>query len=143
MSVLINKSKENLTSAQILIENNCYASSVHCSYYSSFQLMSHLLLNNFGFSQDVIKTESKKDGGSHIWSANIIFKKMGKQQEILKAIDFNREIGILRNKRMHADYSDEEIDKKKQQLNKDYSVAALAQAGVINNILSKVFNIVL
>lgn len=41
MSFLKNKSEFNLEGAHILIENNCYAPSVHCSYYSVFQLIKH------------------------------------------------------------------------------------------------------
>lgn len=44
MSYLRNKSEFNLKSAALLIEEDFYAPSVHCSYYSVFQLMKHIFI---------------------------------------------------------------------------------------------------
>lgn len=135
MSVLISKSKENLLSAQLLINHNCYASSVHCSYYSSVQLMIHLLLNNFNFTQASLEEESKKTReGSHVFAINHLFSQMKQKQEIFKAVEFSREIGKLKNKRVQADYKEEVISK-------DLSDDALTQAKQINSILTNVFSI--
>jgi uncharacterized protein (UPF0332 family) len=39
LSFLKNKSDFNFDAASLLIESNCFAPSVHCSYYSVFQMM--------------------------------------------------------------------------------------------------------
>lgn len=135
MGILIAKSKENLTSAQLLIDNDCHNSSVHCSYYSSVQLMIHLLLNKFGYTPDKLETDSKRENkGSHIFAKNFLYQKMKDNNEIFKARDFFREIGELKNKREKADYQEAII-------NPDLSGNALEQANKVNTILTKVFEI--
>jgi len=137
MGMLIAKSKENLISAQLLIENKYYASSVHCSYYSSVQLMIHLLITKFNFTQEKLENEAIKEGkGSHVFAINQITKHLKSKQEILKSVDFYRNIGKLKTKRKHADYLDTLIDK-------PYSDEALLQANEINGILTTAFNIIL
>jgi len=51
LSFLKSKSEFNLDAASLLIDNNCYAPSVHCSYYSVFQLLKHkfVILKNISF----------------------------------------------------------------------------------------------
>ena len=44
LSKLKNKSSENIEAADILNKNGLFSSSVHCSYYSCYQLMEHFLL---------------------------------------------------------------------------------------------------
>ncbi|MCH8533977.1 MAG: HEPN domain-containing protein [Flavobacteriaceae bacterium] len=41
LSFLKNKSEFNLDASSLLIENNYYAPSVHCSYYSVFQMLKY------------------------------------------------------------------------------------------------------
>lgn len=41
MAHLKNKSEFNIDAATLLISSNCYAPSVHCSYYAVYQLMKH------------------------------------------------------------------------------------------------------
>ena len=137
MSILINKSKENQTSAQLLINNNHYASSVHCSYYSSVQIMLHILLNKFNFTPEKLEAESKmKFTGSHVFAKNFLLNKMKEKNERFKARDFNNYIGELKNKREKADYQEEII-------NTELSQEALEQSKKINAILTNVFEIAL
>lgn len=135
MSVLIAKSDENISSAQLLIDNKCYASSVHCSYYSSVQLVISLLLNKFGYTAEKLETESKSERkGSHVFAKNIIHQKMKDKGIRFKATEFYREMGELKNKREKADYQEEIIDK-------DFSESAVKQAHTVNEILTEIFEI--
>lgn len=136
MSILIVKSKENLASAQLLIQSKYYNSSVHCCYYSSVQIMLHLLLNQFGYNNEEIKKEVEINGGrgSHVFAINKVFDKM-KDKARFKALTFKREIGLLKNKRDNADYHEFEI-------NEDFSKDALKQAVEINKTLTEEFKIV-
>ncbi len=52
MSFLSNKSEFNLEAAKILIENNLYAPSVHCSYYSVFQKLKYKYISKKNLSYD-------------------------------------------------------------------------------------------
>lgn len=134
MNILLDKSKENLYSAQILIDNNCFASSVHCSYYSSVQVMLHLLLNKFNYTQKTLEAEARRvNNGSHVFAKNKLVSKMGDSNR-LKAVDFNRVIGKLKNQREQADYQEEVI-------NDPFSKKALEQANQVNGILKEVFEI--
>lgn len=133
MGVLIKKSDENISSAKLLIENNCYASSVHCSYYSSVQIMIHLLLNKFGYTPEKLEADAKSQfKGSHIFARDVIRDKMKDLGIRFKAQEFYREIGELKNKREQADYQEKLIDK-------DFSESAVAQADNVNLILEEIF----
>ena len=137
MSVLITKSKENTSAAQLLIDGNHYTSSVHCSYYSCVQVMIHILLYDYGFTQGTLEIEANAKGsGSHVYAKNYLFKKMKDKNKKAIARDFYKEIGELKNKREKADYEEETISS-------DLSEEALAQSLRVNKILTNVFEIVL
>lgn len=52
MSNLENKSELNIFAAKILIENNIYPPSVHCSYYSCIQLLKFKMNVFFGVTYE-------------------------------------------------------------------------------------------
>jgi hypothetical protein len=52
VSYLKTKSDHNLLAAKILIENSLHAPSVHCSYYSCFQLSKYALKEFFGIGYE-------------------------------------------------------------------------------------------
>lgn len=135
MGVLIVKSSENLLSAKLLIENRCFNSSVHCSYYSSVQLMIHLLLNKFNFTQEKLEISAKSENkGSHVFAKNFLYNKMKEKNVRFKAVEFHREVGELKNKREQADYQEIEIDS-------DFSEDAYKQAEKVNEILEEIFEL--
>ena len=45
MEILLIKSVDNYKAAKFLVENQYYNSSIHCAYYSCYQLMKHILFN--------------------------------------------------------------------------------------------------
>lgn len=61
MSFLKSKSEFNLDAASLLIDKHCYAPSVHCSYYSVFQILKHkfVILKEITFS--VFSQNSRND----------------------------------------------------------------------------------
>jgi uncharacterized protein (UPF0332 family) len=135
MSILIVKSKENLASAELLIETKYYNSSVHCSYYSCVQIMLNLLLNKLGYDPEKLRKEIQVSGnkGSHVFAINQIFNKIKEKENChFIAVDFRREISLLKNKRDKADYQEIVID---EQFSKD----ALGQAKAINTVLNNQF----
>ena len=134
MSELLKKSEGNFKSANILLTKfEQYASSVHCSYYSSLQIVIFLINNNLNKEWEKFKVENSKELKAHnetqkkhkasaIHNLYISFL-----NNILIKIDYNlaREfsecINILKDNRIMADYQDVEIFKSKA--NDSYSLA--------------------
>jgi uncharacterized protein (UPF0332 family) len=134
MSELLSKSTQNLDSAQLLISKNYFAPSVHCSYYSTVQILIHLLLHELKFTQEKFDNDSENEGkSSHVFAINTIFTEMDRRKERLKAVDFQRQIKTLKNYRVQADYKDLKIE---QSLSED----SLEKAKSIKLILQKVFS---
>ena len=57
MSHLLKKSHVNIDSAQLLLDNDFYSSSVHCSYYSSYQILKYAISYNEGVSYEQLDEE--------------------------------------------------------------------------------------
>jgi uncharacterized protein (UPF0332 family) len=57
MSELLKKSKENIQSASLLIENKLYAPSIHCSYYACFQRLKTIIAE--AYNCEFIELESE------------------------------------------------------------------------------------
>lgn len=131
MSALTNKSDINYSSAEILQQKSHYCSTVHCAYYSSVQLMKHILLNNIGKSESQIKTESKgTNGGSHIYMIAEVFAYLIKINN-KESNMFNTNIVSLKKLRERADYFDVNIDSATGK-------SSITLAESINKILKKV-----
>ena len=109
MSKLRDKSEFNFDAAQVLIKNNLFAPSVHCSYYSCFQLMKYTMNYVFGISYDELSTRiSVTAGGTHSYVTNF-FNKEVKKKSITDYSDFSRKIKDLKEFRESSDYDDVEI----------------------------------
>lgn len=136
MSALLNKSDENVRAAALLIDSHsCYASSVHCSYYSIFQRSVHILKHRFGMTDKEIELDAAFGGtgkDSHKRTIAVMYEKIDKANERQKALIYRRQMGELKGKRVKADYSDEVIDI-------DFSRAAQSQAQTIQRLLEQVF----
>ena len=115
------KSEFNLYAAEVLIKNNLYAPSVHCSYYACFQLMKNITSHKLGISYEMIDDFLKKKhlsldervkrtnehGYIKQQILNDIVKKYSVKSDEYK--DFNREFKDLQTYRIQSDYKDEEI----------------------------------
>lgn len=115
MSSLKNKSDLNLLAAEILIENSLHAPSVHCSYYSCFQLSKYALKEFAGIDYiqqeeelNRLKQEQSTKFGSHEY---VIFKLGNEINRCSKETYriFSTNFKILKSFRKKSDYLDEMI----------------------------------
>ncbi len=112
MSRLKEKSNINHASAKILIEKHYYASSVHCSYYSVFQLLKYLVSHFNGFSYDGIAQKIQNSGkGSHVYIIDEILELVKGNRSEYRFVRYR--IKDLKHFRVQSDYEDIDIDFKK------------------------------
>lgn len=111
MSKLREKSEFNIDAAQLLIDNYLYAPSVHCSYYSCFQLMKFTMNNFFGISYDELRqrVSVSTSGGTHSYVTHFFNKEVRSKSGISDYSDFSRKIKDLKEFRESSDYDDVEI----------------------------------
>ena len=96
--------------AELLHKNSLYASVVHCSYYSSFQMMKHLWLVKMGKTEDELRTANlNTNEGSHEVLINKIIVYL-KNSTSLNHREFHSKIGQLKKLRKKADYDNIQID---------------------------------
>lgn len=92
---------DSLTSAQNLIDNKMYTSSVHCSYYSTFQMMKFVLAHKCAISYD---TQDKQVGNSsHTFIITEIINNC-KNPTLSRKI--KNKFDVLKSNRVDADYHD-------------------------------------
>ena len=60
MPELLKKSIQNFSAASLLIENELYASSVHCSYYSCLQKLKNVISQAYNIEYDELETERRQ-----------------------------------------------------------------------------------
>lgn len=112
MSRLKEKSNINHESAKVLIDKQYYASSVHCSYYSVFQLLKYLVSFFNGYSYDEISQKTQSSGkGSHVYIKDEILEFVKGDRSEYRFVK-NR-IKDLKHFRLQSDYEDIDIDFKK------------------------------
>ncbi|HKJ80958.1 MAG TPA: hypothetical protein VJ954_02960 [Ignavibacteriaceae bacterium] len=111
MSKLREKSEFNIDAAQLLIDNYLYAPSVHCSYYSCFQLMKFTMNNYFGINYDELRQRISvsTSGGTHSYVTHFFNKEVRSKSGIFDYSDFSRKIKDLKEFRESSDYDDVEI----------------------------------
>jgi uncharacterized protein (UPF0332 family) len=117
MSYLRQKSDFNIDAAKELISIKIYAPSVHCSYYSCFQLMKFAINDFFGTTyveQSSIIASTKQS--SHQYVISYILKELKEfdtRDEIQK---LRRKIKDLKQYRVDSDYEDIEVNIEKGEL---------------------------
>ncbi len=123
MSKLKEKSEFNFASAQLLIDNYLYAPSVHCSYYSCFQLMKFTMNNFFDIGYDKLNTRISVStlGGTHSYVIHFFNNAVKKKNGYFDYRDFSRKIKDLKEFRESSDYDDVEITIDKSQKAKEYA----------------------
>jgi hypothetical protein len=111
MSKLKEKSEFNIDAAQVLIDKYLFAPSVHCSYYSCFQLMKFTMNAHFGMSYDELrqKVSVNTSGGTHTYVTHFFNAEVRKKYGISDYSDFSRKIKDLKEFRESSDYDDSEI----------------------------------
>ncbi len=113
MSELKEKSKFNIQAAELLQENNLFAPSVHCSYYSCLQLMKVVINEFLGISfeeleRNIKNAQETQKLNTHTYiiktiSDNIRYGSKENQGE------FDRRIKDLKHCRISSDYENVQI----------------------------------
>jgi len=97
------KALKNLESAQILINNKQFTSSVHCSYYAVFQYMKYMLAHT---DQNPIsfETQNPSDGkSSHEFIIEEIKSRLNTSSRNIRS--FTEGVRLLKKDRVEADYA--------------------------------------
>lgn len=135
MSKLRQKSDFNIDAAEALLKQSFFAPSVHCSYYSCFQLLKFTIKDFFGVdykTQANNVTMSKQK--THQYVINFVTDELIKLANILEGQDFKRKIKDLKHFREESDYEDIEV-------NYDKGDKAYRKAKEIRLYIKKKFNI--
>ncbi|MBN2745406.1 MAG: hypothetical protein JXR34_01655 [Bacteroidales bacterium] len=121
--------------ANKLLQLNLFAPSVHCSYYSCFQLLKFVIKDFFGQDYEKqavnISTSNQK---THQYVVNYITNELKNIEGIEKSRWFKRNINDLKNYRNESDYENVEVNYNKGN-------AAFNLANEIRNYVLKSFNI--
>lgn len=135
MSKLRQKSDFNINSAEYLIASAFYAPSVHCSYYSCFQLLKYTIKEFFGIDYDTLATNiSNSQYNTHKYVINYVTDELTGFVGIEESRKFKRTINDLKLFREESDYENIEI-------NLDKGEAALRKAKEIRQYLVTNFNV--
>lgn len=95
------KATQNLYSAQLLINNGQYTTSVHCSYYAVFQYMKYMLSET---DRNPIPL-SVQNTNNNISSHEYIIQEIGLRiNDNKKNRKFEQKVRNLKNERVQADY---------------------------------------
>lgn len=110
MSRLREKSNINYKSAQLLIDKSYYAPSVHCAYYSVFQLLKYALSFFSGDSYDEIsqKISLARNQGSHKYIISGILEYV-KRENREDYRNIKRKLTDLKHFRELSDYDDVDV----------------------------------
>ena len=135
MGILENKSNENHAAGLILINQNHFSSSVHCSYYSCIQLMKHILLSNGGKTEEELYVMQKSTNQNlHEFLINHFIRQL-RQNNVYhtyrNSIGKLAELKVLRN---DSDYKEITIDETKAILASDLSSKILKDLKYLNGI---------
>jgi uncharacterized protein (UPF0332 family) len=120
MSKLREKSEFNIEAAILLVDNNLYAPSVHCSYYSCVQLMKYIIKDFFEIDYSEMASQiSQSKSGTHVFLINYLSDSLYDNVSAEKSRSFRRSIKDLKQFREEADYEDVEVlfDKSEKSLN--------------------------
>lgn len=115
MIKLKEKSEFNLEAAKLLIENNLFAPSVHCSYYSVFQLLKYLYIKGKKISFDELSQRIQNDNRNthrYLIEEFCLYLQTLNNQEFdhYSIRNIKRDINDLKQFRTESDYDDIEID---------------------------------
>lgn len=112
VNVLENKADINFVAAKQLMEKNLYPPSVHCSYYSCFQLLKFKMQDFFGITYEQLAIDISSDSkrNTHEYIISYITKELKKNICKQTGQDFGRAIKDLKFYRIKSDYEDIEIN---------------------------------
>jgi hypothetical protein len=109
MNFLLAKSDFNIAAAKMLIQQNYFAPSVHCSYYSCLQLMTYYLYNKLGKNEKTMEAEQRvSTEGKHEYLINLFTREI-RPKSWESSRTFNNDIIQLKKLRVDSDYKDIQI----------------------------------
>ncbi|NLU38559.1 MAG: HEPN domain-containing protein [Bacteroidales bacterium] len=111
MDQLKQKSEFNFLAAELLLKENLYAPSVHCSYYSCLQLIKFSIKDFFGVEYSVLSSNiaNSKNINSHKYMIEFVKNELKGNIDSQSERDFSRHIKDLKQFREESDYDDIEI----------------------------------
>lgn len=109
MSILKNKSDENRLAAHILLDNNHFSPSVHCSYYSCIQLMKYILLKDGLTESELYEKQKISEQNLHEFLINHFFKELRSGNAFSQYRNTIGRLPELKQLRVDADYKAIEI----------------------------------
>lgn len=135
MSKLRQKSDFNIDAASALLKQNLFAPSVHCSYYSCFQLLKYTIKEFFGEDYEaqainISATQQKTHQYVVNYISNELMTFVGKEE----SRKFKRTIKDLKQFRVESDYENIEV-------NSDKGNEAFNKANEIRSYIIKNFNV--
>lgn len=118
MSTLLrDKAILNFDAARLLKEtpNYHHCSSIHCSYFSCFQIVKYIVIEIYHVDNDSINSSRKTDPlgtrSGHEYLIELIRRKLVEKKEIQDASIFKNKITELKSLRTNSDYLAVPIDK--------------------------------
>lgn len=110
------KSDENFNAANLLVSSNMHNASIHCAYYSCFQLVKYVFKNkervdysnqksNYTAYVKESQSQQRKAMGSHEYLIQQFIKKSA-EKNMSSTIIIRRHILELKGLRAQADYDD-------------------------------------
>ena len=96
-----------MQSAQILINNKQFTSSVHCSYYAVFQYMKYVLAKTSVNPINLATQDAHKGDSSHEYILMEIKNRISARPQAIRT--FTDTVRILKRDRVDADYHQKEF----------------------------------
>lgn len=125
MSFIREKAEFNQSAADLLYKNSFYAPSVHCAYYSCFQLLKYIIKAKFKIEYSKQETEiiqSKPPIKSHTYVTKKILDKIQQiEKDPLEYRNISTKLKDLQVLRVSSDYKNVQIDEPKSKQAIDYS----------------------
>jgi uncharacterized protein (UPF0332 family) len=135
MSKIRQKSDFNLNAAERLLEMSLYAPSIHCSYYSCFQLLKFTIKDFFNVDYEMQAVNISATGQkTHQYVVNYITDELKKLAGFEESRSFKRTLMDLKQFRLESDYENIEIGSEKGH-------DAFTKAKEIRNYLIKNFKV--
>lgn len=117
--VLLEKSDKNILAADLLVVKEFYSSSIHCYYYSTFQLMSHIIFNVFNVDENQFR-ENIKGKNSHNYLINLFRNDLILGGQDIRVI--GNDLRDLKQLRRDADYTQKVVTKSNSSSARHFSV---------------------
>jgi len=124
---LRDKSTLNFDAAKLLKESPNYhhCSSIHCSYFSCFQVIKYIVIEIYGINEESIYMARRPDPtrpkSEHEYLIEYLHRKLIEKKQLIDASAFKNKINELKSLRTVSDYKTESIDKTKS--DKAYNLA--------------------